>query len=78
MELNVNIGQRWVTRPYGDENIGLILPIDIDEKQWNCVGYAPFTRREIPEANWITRKTPSGSILPEALYHHWEDDVPLN
>lgn len=73
MELNVNIGQRWVSCPYGDERVGLILPLDIDETQWDCELHTPFKRRGIPQANWVTCIIPSGSVLPEALYHHWED-----
>jgi hypothetical protein len=72
MELNVNIGQRWVSRPYGNEKVGLILPIDIDETQWSCERHTPFKRRGLPEANWVTCISPSGSVLPE-LFHHWED-----
>lgn len=67
--LHVNIGQRWVSKPFNDGGIGLILPMNIDPDTLNCERIGYFTARKMPEAQWVAfdfRKS-----LPQTLFSHW-------
>ena len=42
-ELNSNIGQRWISKPYQGNYIGLLFPIETDEASLNCRLHFYFT-----------------------------------
>lgn len=71
-ELNINIGSRWVLCPWGEERVGLILPLAIDEVKLGCELHSHFKRNNMPEAKWVVYEWPAGQAFPEALYHQWE------
>lgn len=72
-KLNINIGQRWVLCPWGNERVGLILPMATDEKSLNCIldGFF-YNKKKNPEAKWVIYEWAIGTAFPEALYHQWE------
>lgn len=70
--LIVNIGGRWVIRPYGDQIIGLILPLNFDESSYECRLDGYFKRNGAPDAKWVLFAWPAGKPFPEAVYHQWE------
>lgn len=71
-QLNINIGQRWVVRPYGKERVGLIFPLNVDETKYGTELSGYFQRRKSNEAKWVIYEWPPGDLFPEALYHQWE------
>jgi len=72
-KLNINIGQRWVVCPWGNERVGLIFPMAADENHYGCLLSGYFNdKKKNPEAKWVIYKWPAGTTFPEALYHQWE------
>lgn len=67
--LHVNIGQRWVSKPFNDGTIGLILTLDQDLTPLNCERIGYFTIRKTNEAQWVCHPF-SNSLSPD-LYNAW-------
>ncbi len=70
-EIPVNIGQRWIAKPLVDHYVGIELPLDIDEKDFDCelIGY--YRRNRMNEAKWVKYKLTPGSKLPDQLFNEW-------
>jgi hypothetical protein len=67
--LHVNIGQRWVTKPFADGTIGLILPLEQNLTLVNCVHIGHFTKGRMNEAQWVNFSFQKN--LPMPLYTAW-------
>jgi hypothetical protein len=67
--LHVNIGQRWVTKPFADGTIGLILPLEQNLTPLNCQRIGYFTNRRMNEAQWVRYSFEKN--LPPQLYTAW-------
>lgn len=68
--LHVNIGQRWITKPFFDGNIGLILPLESDTASLQCqlIGY--FKKSGMDEMQWVSYSFKNK--LTPALYTAWQ------
>lgn len=64
--LHINVGQRWVSKPFYDGSIGLILPMEQKLAPVNCkiIGY--YTNRRMREAQWVSFRFINA--LPTKLY----------
>ena len=72
LQLNTNIGQRWISRPYGYNLVGLILPLKAKEKTLRCSLQGYFKRMKMPEAKWVLYDLKPGAALPPLLYTAWQ------
>lgn len=67
--LHINIGQRWVSKPFEDRNIGLILGLKHDAATLQCEPIGYFTKNGSNEAQWVSYQF--DHVLPPALYNAW-------
>jgi len=67
--LPVNLGQRYILKPYADQQLGIIVPEWFDEESVNGEVNFWFSRNEEVDAKWIIIDYPLGKTLPRALYN---------
>lgn len=67
--LHVNIGQRWISKPFEDKNIGLILPLQHDAVALHCELIGHFTNNGVNQAQWVSYTF--NHAIPSPLYNAW-------
>jgi hypothetical protein len=70
-QLNVNIGHRYVSCPWGEESVAMIFPLESNETEFNCEFVEYFNKQKVKEAKWVIYKWPEKTVFPEPLYHQW-------
>lgn len=77
--LPVNVGQRWVIRPYVNGEIGMIMPLEYNEIHFEKdganekSGYFYTNKKQV--ARWIHFDRKDGLILSNQIAKYWLDAV---
>ena len=71
-ELNSNIGQRWISKPYQGNYIGLLFPIETDEASLNCRLHFYFTTHKQRAVKFVLYSLKEGKLLPIKIFSQWE------
>ena len=71
-ELNSNIGQRWISKPYQGNYIGLLFPIETDEVLLNCRLHFYFTSYKQRAVKFVLYSLAEGKPLPPKIFSHWK------
>jgi hypothetical protein len=71
-ELNSNIGQRWISKPYDGKYIGLLLPMEADESLLNCRLHFYFTSNRRRAVKWVLYRLNDKEFLSSELFDQWQ------
>jgi hypothetical protein len=69
--MNTNIGQRWVSRPFEENIVGFILPLNVDEEKLNCSFHSFFTNNHVNEAKFVLFELGEEQEMPAELFNEW-------
>ena len=77
--LPVNVGQRWVIRPYINGEIGMIMPLEYDESNFKKdnafeeAGYFYINKKKV--ARWIHFNRKDGLVFSDRIIKYWLNAV---
>ncbi len=64
----INMGQRYVLRPFYDQHIGCIVPSTFNVELVGGACDYHFSPKTTNDATWISVPYPAGQHLPEMIY----------
>lgn len=70
--LHTNIGQRWITRTYDANYIGLLFPIEEDENLMGCKLAFYFGTNNVKRVKFILYPLRDNEPLPDNLFSLWQ------
>lgn len=77
--LPVNVGQRWVIRPYINGEVGMIMPLEYNENNFKKdkanekSGYFYTNKKQV--ARWIHFERKDSLILSDPIINYWLDAI---
>jgi hypothetical protein len=70
LDININIGQRYVLQQGYNHQFRCIVPVSFPEESINAALMGYFTRNRIKDAKWIEINYPDGAWLAPLLYNN--------
>lgn len=70
--LHTNIGQRWITKPYEAKYIGLLFPIEEDERLFNCKLHFYFGTNNVRTVKFVLYHLKENEPVSANLFSLWQ------